>query len=287
MLHKDKVARAMWGNAKRQVRLSLGLKPRVRAWPPDGFEPMLQRQAGLVKLFLKEMPAGWDVRGRNVCEVGPSDCLGIASLLVGMGAARVELVEPFPPPCLNQAQVRILRTIQQNGFKLDTSILREEGEVALDNTKVAYQKCFMEAIPAGHMYDYIFSIQVMEHVEDLPGFYAACHKVLKPGGQMFHHIDFSGHGELEDPVPPLDHQTYPGWLYHLMYPPYYRQTRFFLSDHQQAMIKAGFVIDETRATRRADAASLDAVWPRLRKAAQLIPRDELAVLEAVVASHKS
>jgi hypothetical protein len=39
-------------------------------------------------------------------------------------------------------------------------------------------------------------------------------------------------------------------------------------------------------TRKADAAYLDAVWPKLRKTAQMIPRDELAVLEAVVVSHK-
>jgi hypothetical protein len=286
MLHKAKVAIAVWGNAKRQARLFLGLKPRVRAWPPDGFEPALQHHTRLVKRFLKEMPEGWDVRGKTVCEVGSKDCLSIASLLIGMGAARVELVEPFPPPCLTQDQARILRTIQQNGFKLDTGILRNGGEVALDETRVAFQSCFMEAIPVKNVYDYIYSIHVLEHVEDLEGFYAACHKVLKPGGQMFHCIDFSGHSELEDPVPPLDHQTYPDWLHDLMYPPYYRQTRFFLGEHQQATIKAGLIIDEVRVTRRADAACLDTVWPRLRKAAQLIPRDELAVLEAVVVSHK-
>jgi SAM-dependent methyltransferase len=285
MLHKGRVAKAMWGNAKRQVRIFLGIKPRKRVWPPDGFETVLRRHTELAKLFLKEMPAGWDVRGKNVCEVGPSDCLSIASLLAGMGAAHVELVEPFPTP-LNPVQARVLQSIQQNGFKLDTSILREEGEVTLDKTKVSYQKCFMEAIPIANAYDYIFSFYVLEHVEDLPGFYAACRKALKPGGQMFHCIDFSGHGELEDPVPPLDHQTYPDWVYDLMYPPYHRQTRFFLSDHTQATTQAGLAINEIRVTRRADPEYFDAVWPRLRKTAQLIPRDELAVLEAVVTSHK-
>jgi SAM-dependent methyltransferase len=232
------------------------------------------------------MPPDWDVRGRTICEVGSKDCLSIASLLIGMGAAKVELVEPFPPPCLTQDQVQILKTIQQNGFKLDTSILGNGQEVALDTTRVSFQNCFMEAIPTKDAYDYVYSIHVLEHVEDLEGFYAACHRVLKPGGRMFHCIDFSGHSELEDPVPPLDHQTYSERIHGLMYPPYYRETRFFLSDHTGAMLKAGLVIDEIRVTRKADAAYLDTVWPRLRKKAQLIPRDELAVLEAVVISHK-
>jgi hypothetical protein len=286
MLHKYKVAKAAWGNARRQVRILLGRRPQEHAWPPNGFEPVFQRHTDLVERFLRDKPADWDVRGKKICEVGSSDCLAIASLLIGMGAAHVELVEPFPPRCLNQVQVRILKTLQQKGIKLDLSILRVGDEVAMDTSKVAYRKCFMEAIPDENLYDYIYSIAVLEHVEDLAGFYAACQKVLKPGGQMFHCIDFSGHDELEDPVPPLDFQTYPDWLYNLIYPPYYRPTRFFLSDHKEAMLKAGLVIDEIKVTRRADPGHLDSVWPNLRKSAKLIPREELAVLEANVRIHK-
>lgn len=287
MLNKGKVAKAVWGNAKRQVRIALGLKPRAEVWPPHGLDFSLKHHTNLVKRFLKEKPENWDVKGKTVCEVGSKDCLAIASLLIAAGAARVELVEPFPSPCLTPDQIQILNTIQKNGFNIDTSILRNGKDVSLDNARISYQKCFMEALPAGSLYDYIYSIHVLEHVEDLDGFYAACHRALKPGGQMFHCIDFSGHGELEDPVPPLDHQTYSDWLYNLMYPPYYRQTRFFVSDHQQAILEAGLAIDETRVTRKADAAYLATVGPKMRKAAQVIPRDELAVLEAVIVSHKT
>jgi SAM-dependent methyltransferase len=286
MLHKGKVAIAVWGNAKRQVRISLGMKARIRHWPPNGVEAALQHHTQLVQRFLKEKPDHWQVGGKTICEVGSKDCLAIASLLIGLGAKHVEMIEPFPPPCLTKDQVRILQTIQKNGLELDPSILRDGAEPALDTSKVSFRTCFMEEIPDRDLYDYMYSIHVLEHVEDLPGFYRACHNVLKPGGQMFHIIDFSGHGELEDPVPPLDHQTYADWIHDLMYPPYYRQTRFFLSDHRRAILNAGLAIDEIRMTRLAGADYVNEVWPKLRKEAQAIPKDELAVLEAVVVSRK-
>jgi cyclopropane fatty-acyl-phospholipid synthase-like methyltransferase len=202
-----------------------------------------------------------------------------------MGAAHIDLIEPSPP-ILNQGQVKILRQMQQNGFRLDPTILREGSEVSLDDSRVTYRDCFMEALNKENSYDYLFSFDVMEHVEDLQGFYAACRKALKLGGQMFHVIDFSGHSEFEDPVPPLDFQTYPDWLFYLMYPPFNRATRSFVSDHQRAMVSVGLKVDETKVTRRADLPYLAALWPRLRRKARLFPQDEVGILEAVVVGHK-
>ena len=48
MLHKGKVAVTLWGNAKRKVRIFPGIKPRMRVWPPSGFEPVLQRHAVVI-----------------------------------------------------------------------------------------------------------------------------------------------------------------------------------------------------------------------------------------------
>jgi SAM-dependent methyltransferase len=285
MLHKRKIALAIWRNAKRQVRIHLGIKPRHRAWPQDGFDHALQRSQNLARRFLEQVPPGWDVRGKHICEVGCSDCFSIASLLLGMGAAHVDLVEPAPP-VLNPLQVRILKTIQQHGFTLDTGILREGVEITLDETKITYQNCFLHALAVENRYDYLFSFQVMEHVENLPEFYSACHRVLKKNGAMFHLVDFSGHSELEDPVPPLDFQTYPDWLFYLMYPPFHRATRCFLSQHLQAMTQAGLDIENVRVNRKAEPAYLAALRPNLRKKARLIPLDEIEVLEATIVSHK-
>jgi cyclopropane fatty-acyl-phospholipid synthase-like methyltransferase len=197
----------------------------------------------------------------------------------------VDLVEPSPP-VLDSLQRKVLESIQQTGLALDTTFVSGERELRLDETRVTYHKSFMESLGFENRYDCLFSFDVTEHVEDLYGFYSACRKVLKPGGQMFHSIDFSGHSEFEDPVPPLDYQTYPDWIYYLMYPPFYRTTRSFLSQHHQAMTDSGFVIDETKVVRRAQPDYVAHVWPHLRSKARALPKEEVSILQAVVVSHR-
>jgi len=269
------------------LRIAVGFKARQRKWPPQSFEATVAHHADLTRFLLKHLPAGWSFPGKTACEVGCSDCLSIASLLIQLGCKHVDLIEPSPP-VLNPLQPRILRELQRTGFDLDPSILIEgAGGVCFDETKVTYRNTLMEQVSLVEGYDYIFSFHVMEHVEDLPGCYGACGRALKRGaGRMFHRIDFSGHGDLEDPVPPLDFQTYPNWLYNLMYPRGHRATRSFVSHHQSALENAGLIVEETIVTRRADPQYLEDIWPKLRREARQIPKAELGVLEAVVVSHK-
>ena len=285
MRHKKKVAQAIYYSSRLRTRLLLGVKERPRRWPPHGYDALLAHHCDLVRRFQENAPKSCDFKGKSVCEVGPSDCLSLASLLLGMGAAHVDLVEPSPA-IVNETQARILEEIKRRGFDLDTTILRNGSKVSLDGSKVTYHNCFMDKLGLENRYDYLFSHHVMEHVEGLESFYRDCHKVLKPGGRMFHCIDFSGHSDLEDPVPPLDFQTYPDWLYRLMYPAFYRATRSFISEHYQAMANAGLVLEDTRVTWRAEADYLASVWPELRTKARSLPREEVGILEAVVVSRK-
>ncbi len=285
MLHKRKVARALWGNGLRQIGRWLGRPRRSAVWDEAWQGAALRRHTELVKLFLQHWPADWELTGKTICEVGCSDCFALASLLIGQGAAQVALVEPSAP-ALDRRQVSILESIRQSGFPLDPSILQGSAEIRLDDRRVAYHRSLMEVLPVENAYDYLFSISVLEHVEDLAGFQRACARALKPRGRMFHLVDLSGHGELEDPVPPLDFQTYPDWLYDLMFPPFHRATRLFLSEYLEGIRRAGMVLDETKVSRRADPAYLQAVWPRLRREAQASPPEEVGILEAVLLSHK-
>jgi SAM-dependent methyltransferase len=284
MLHKAKVGRALWHSARRRVRIALRMKPRAGGWRSRELEPAVAHQTDLARRFLEAAPATWEVAGKTVCEAGCADCLTLAGLLLGKGAAKVDLVEPAPP-VLDPMQAEILKGVQQNGFVLDTEILRGGDTLSLDR-RVSYYNCFLETLDFEDRYDYLFSLDVMEHVENLDAFYRACRKVLRTGGQMFHSIDFSGHDLFEDPVPPLDFQTYPDWLHDLMYPPFHRVTRSFLSDHHQAMSRAGLVLDGTRVLRKAAPDYLAAIWPHLQLKARSLPPEEVSVLQAVVVSHK-
>jgi 2-polyprenyl-3-methyl-5-hydroxy-6-metoxy-1,4-benzoquinol methylase len=178
--------------------------------------------------------------------------------------------------------------VKRKGVDLDPTILVEgSGGVAFDGTKATYRNTLMEDASLADSYNFIFSSDVMEHVENLRGVCGSCYRALKKGGgRMFHRIDFSGHSELKDPVPPLGFQTYPDWLYGLMYPRASRATRSFVSDHHLALEKAGLQVGETRLTRSADPQYLENLWPQLRRQARLIPKAALGVLEAIISSHK-
>lgn len=43
-------------------------------------------------------------------------------------------------------------------------------------------------------------------------------------------FDFSGHEFPEDPIPPLDFQTYPDWLFNLIVPKYRRAAGHFADE---------------------------------------------------------
>jgi hypothetical protein len=110
--------------------------------------------------------------------------------------------------------------------------------------------------------DLVFSQAVLEHVDDLPGVYRACHAWLKPGGLMSHQIDFESHGTAREWN---GHWAYPAAVWRLL-----RGRRPYLLNrepcgtHLKLMADAGFEI-------LAVAASVKATP---RAACQAIPSDE-------------
>jgi SAM-dependent methyltransferase len=116
--------------------------------------------------------------------------------------------------------------------------------------------------------------------------FKAAYRALRPGGRMLHVIDLGGHGEFEDPMPPLDFQTYPDWLFKWMYPTHYRNTRRFLEDYRQAAAKAGIGNVEIRPLRIADKSYVESIHGQLRPAAQRQPIEDLAVIEFTLSAVK-
>jgi hypothetical protein len=85
-------------------------------------------------------------------------------------------------------------------------------------------------------------------------------------------------------MPPLDFQSYPDWLYSLMCPRYYRATRRFLDEHIAAVDRNHFRVTFVKARRVAEPNYLDAIWPKLRKAARSRPRKDIAVIEFILSA---
>jgi hypothetical protein len=282
MLHKKRVLQTIYYAMRRRLRGALGLPARNTAAPWLGqLDVAVARHSWIARSVLEHAPAELDLRGKAVCEVGAGDCLAASSLFLAKGATRVDIVEA-EPPATNERQLEVLRKLKEQGLPIDLGILRQEGGLALDERKVTYHRCYMENFNSPVEHEFLFSFSVVEHVEDLGGFHRACRNALASGGWMLHLVDLGGHVLFEDPLPPLDFQTYPDWLYDLMFPRYNRATRRFLNEHLEAITNAGFKIERVTPTRKADAAYLDRLWPQLRRAAQARGRGEVGIVEFAV-----
>lgn len=287
MLHPSRVAKTIYYEGKGRLRRWFRIPPRPATAPVLGgpIEEAVERHAWILRSILQHGPAELDLTGKAVCEVGAGDCLASASLFLAKGARRVDIIE-VQPCFVDERQVRILSALKEKGLPVDLTIVQGPSGLRLDDSRVFYHRCFMEQFQSEIDHEFVFSFSVMEHVEDLTGFYAACRNALAPGGWMLHMIDLGGHGLFEDPLPPLDFQTYPDWLYDLMWPRYRRATRRFLSEHLSAVSSAGFRIAAVTPTRVADPAYLDALRPKLRRQARARGNDELKVIEFALLAQK-
>ncbi len=286
MLHKFRVLKALKGNAIRQTRILLGIKSRpkkpVLSLP---VERIIELHSLICRRLTDLWPIGLDLKGESVCEIGPGDCLASAAFFVAKGARYVDLVE-LQPTVVNRKQFQVLSALKSMGFPIDLNVISDGNALALNSRYVSYHKYHMEDYQVENQHGFLFSHNVMEHVEDLEAVLKAAYRALRPGGRMLHVIDLGGHGEFEDPMPPLDFQTYPDWLFKWMYPTHYRNTRRFLEDYRQAAAKAGIRNVEIRPLRIADKSYVESIHNKLRPAAQRQPIEDLAVIEFTLSAVK-
>lgn len=289
MRHPKKVFQAIYYATRRRLRLLLRIPPRPKPPPVLGQDiaQVLARHRSIVQALRDNLPSGLDLGGEFVCEVGPGDCLAVAGFYAGLGAAKVDLVE-ISPPIVNEKQRSVLEQLRGEGAPVDPTILQpHNGGWRLDSARVGHHGCFMENFQADGRYALLSSFSVVEHVEDLKGFHTSCYRALKPGGWALHIVDLGGHEQFEDPLPPLDFQTYPDWLYWLMYPRYFRATRRFLDEHLAAAKNAGFHLQSVKCLRRMEQEQLHSVWPELRAAARSRPPADVGVIEFALLLRKS
>lgn len=287
MLHKHRVLRALKGNALRQTRILLGIKPRSKA-PPVLSQPLEQivaRHSALCRHLAKFWPPDLKIEGAWVCEIGPGDCLAAAAFFVGKGAKHVDLVD-MQPPIVNERQIQVLAALKSAGFPIATDIISIGKSPSLNENQVTYYHHLMEQYEVENRYDLVISHQVFEHVEDLDAAFKSIYRALRPGGRMLHFVDLGGHGEFEDPIPPLDFQTYPDWLFEWMYPVNCRATRRFVEDYRRAAAGAGFADVEIQPTRMADKSYVESTREKMRPAARHLPFEQLAVIEFLLKATK-
>jgi len=245
----------------------------------QSFAHIVERHSMICRRLADLWPADFNLHGDSVCEIGPGDCLASSAFFVAKGAGHVDLVE-LEPPVLNEKQIHILSALKETGLPVSLDIIsRKDGGFFLNTEFIAYHKHPMETYRVENKHGLVFSHHVLEHVEDLNGMFEAAYRALHTSGRMIHVVDLGGHGEFEDPIPPLDFQTYPDWLFTAMYPRHHRNTRRFLEDYKSAAARAGFKQVEIRPTRIAEKNYLSSIHRQLRPAASRQPREDMAVIE--------
>ena len=220
------------------------------------------------------------------CEIGNGDCLSSADLLLSAGFKKVYLVE-FTFPQVDCHQMRILQTAAKApDVDNELSIFKGNDSGTIDPERVVHIPGIMETTCLPERADLFFSFDVLEHVGDLEQFFKKCSASLKPGGYMVHKFDLSGHGILEDPIPPLDFQTYPDWIYDILFPNLGRAARNPYPEFLRMLSKHGFDIVSSETLRAAPLDYVRTIKPRLRPELQGIPDEMLAILDVLVVARK-
>jgi len=278
--------RMLYYGLRRHLKMLLRLPSKPVAPVVKGdMETAVARYHQICTELLGEIGSDTGFIDKTICEVGAGDSLATAALVLSLGARQVHLVE-INPAVIIQRQIEILSQLQARGLPVRSETVLESAPLRLKKDAVVYHQCYMEQLDAAATFDLIFSNDVLEHVEDLNVFFAACYRSLKPGGRMLHFIDLGGHGAFEDPMPPLEFQIYPNWLFWLMCPPFNRVTRRSLGEYIQSIQAAGFTNVNTRPTRLADPVYLDTVWPRLNRRIRRAGKEQVAVIEFVLSAEK-
>jgi SAM-dependent methyltransferase len=237
--------------------------------------------------LLAYIPNTDSLKGAVVSEIGCGDCFASADMMLGLGAKHVHLVE-FLPLDLTEGN-RVALNILANNLELPNrgELLDKGNSLQLNPLKASYHRGLLESTKLPEQVDFLYSFDVLEHVEDLEGFFSYCGEVVRPGGVMLHKFDLSGHGLFEDPMPALDFQTFPKWLFDLIFVKYQRAVGHFADEFITSIEKHGFTDLKIIPIRTADPEYLDEIWPQLRKEARVRNREIVSLLDLVVIAKKS
>lgn len=286
--HTGPFLRSAYYGTRWRIKQWLGIKVKPHTDVlSGGLDSAVTRYRRICQTLLENLPERGLIRDAVVSEIGCGDCLAAADMMLGLGAKHIHLVEFIPMVVTETHGVALAPLIEDATLPNNGSVLAEDSPPRLNNALVTFHEGLLENIRLPEPVDFLYSFDVLEHVEDLDGFFAYCGEVVRPGGMMMHKFDLSGHGQFEDPMPPLDFQTMPRWLYEIAFPKYNRAVGNFFDQFQASMEKHGFTELRIIPIRVAEADYLNEVWPHLRSEARQRSKDTVKLLDIIVIARKS
>ncbi len=159
-------------------------------------------QAAFKALLKRAGLTSSDVEGKRVLELGPGDNLGVAIKWLGAGARSVVGLDRFEvraPLRIEAASYEaLLNSLTPTERKnVGAAIRITNGQIALSERLRYVSGVSIEdasQLFEAESFDIIYSIAVLEHVYDPDAAFDALDRLLRPGGVMFHQIDFHDHG---------------------------------------------------------------------------------------------
>jgi hypothetical protein len=233
--------------------------------------------------YLRSAP---NLKGGVAAEIGSGDCLAAADMLLGMDIRHVHLIDQRP--IIISPRHRAIVDVLASDQALPNSgeILMRDEPPRLNSEMATAHTGLLEAVGLPESADLIYSFDVLEHVEDLNGFFRRCREMSKPGTMHVHKFDLSGHEFFEDPLPPLDFQTYPDWLFNLIFPKYRRAAGHFADEIFDAMRNSGCNLEQIVPLRTASEEYFSKIRPMLRSKAMSRSDEILSLLDVVVVARQ-
>lgn len=203
-----------------------------------------------------------DVVGQIGLEIGPGDNLGVADCFLANGAARVICVEQFHTVQRNDAMRHLI--YQGFGVPFQTS-----PELLVDRFEAVSPRV-----------DFIYSIDVLEHVADVGAIMKHSAVLLRSGGLAVHAVDFSGHNVFAGTG--ADFLTCPDWAWNVMHSRLATSNRIRLSQVVQAAIDAGLEVVRIAPTRAIAEERVEELRPLLNPRFSGLPASDFCVMEAII-----
>jgi len=149
-----------------------------------GFRPNAGEgdQDGVSRIYQNNIPTpseSW-LDGKHILEIGTGRTNGCCYVLAARGAARAVSFEPF-------RQLDTARNLEQKLAVCE----RFSTSVELLDQKVSRQET-VDTLPDSS-FDTVLSLAVLEHVTDMKRLADDLWRLLKPGGIMFHAVDYRDH----------------------------------------------------------------------------------------------
>ena len=185
-------------------------------------------------------------RGKNILEVGPGDNFGVALKFLAAAAARVVCLDKFYSERKSTQEIRIYRALRETLAPEERGAFDEciklEGGVQLNPNKIDYIYGYGiedadEVLPP-NSFDFIISRAVLHNVYDMDRGFDVMHRLLVPGGYMFHKIDLSDENMFSSRgMHPLTFLTISEGVYRLMAADSGKPNRKLINYYRQKMIE--------------------------------------------------